>query len=111
MVLKGDSYTVTQVQALQGFFRNGRFMSPQAVDLPENVEVFITITGRKIPVENTEVKLITQEDLTPDQLEVAKNVLQGVERITENGLSKETLEAFESLERGDFKLKFEERLP
>ena len=100
-----------QVQSYQGYFKNGQFMSPQAVKIPENVEVFITITGRKMPIESTEVKPITQEGLTPEQLEVAKNVLLGVERITENGLSKETLEAFGSLERGDFKPKFEERLP
>jgi len=102
---------MTQVQALQGFFRDGQFMSPQAVKLPENVEVFITITGRKIPIENTELKPSAPEGLTPEQLEIAKNVLLGVERITDSGLSKETLEAFKSLERGDFKLKFEERLP
>ena len=86
-------------------------MSPQAVKLPENVEVFITITGRKMPIESIEDEPITQEGLTSEQLKVSKNVLLGVERITENGLSKETLEAFESLERGDFKLRFEERLP
>ncbi|MCL2198975.1 MAG: hypothetical protein FWB80_08645 [Defluviitaleaceae bacterium] len=102
---------MTQVQALQGYFRNGQFMSPQVVELPENVEVFITITGRKIPIENTDIKPVQQEELTLEQLEVAKNVLLGVERITSNGLSKETLESFESLERGDFKIKFEERLP
>ena len=100
---------MAQVQSYQGYFKNGQFISPQAVKLPENVEVFITITGRKMPTENTEDK--PQEGFTLEQLEVAKNVLQGVEKITENGLNKETLEAFESLERGDFKLKFEERLP
>jgi len=102
---------MAQVQSYQGYFKNGQFISPQAVKLPENVEVFITITGRKMPVESTGIKPIAQECLTDEQLEVAKNVLLGVERITENGLSKETLEAFEILERGDFKLKFEERLP
>ena len=102
---------MAQVQALQGYFRNGQFMAPQAVELPENVEVFITITGRKIPVESTDVKLIPQESLTPEQLKIARNVLLGVERVTANGLNKETLESFESLKRGDFKLKFEERLP
>lgn len=102
---------MVQVQAYQGYFKNGQFMSPQAVKLPEDVEVFITITGRKIPVENMDIEPITKEGLTPEQLEVARNVLLGVERITTNGLSKETPEAFESLERGDFKPKFEERLP
>jgi len=100
-----------QAQSYQGYFKNGQFMSPQAVKLPENVEVFITITGRKMPIEGIEDKPITQGGLTSEQLEVAKNVLLGVEKITQNGLSKETLEAFESLERGDFKLRFEERLP
>ena len=102
---------MTQVQALQGFFRDGQFMSPQAVKLPENVEVFITITGRKIPTDSTEIQPITQDGLTSEQLAVARNVLLEVERLTANGLNNETLDAFESLERGDFKLKFEERLP
>ena len=102
---------MAQVQALQGYFRDGQFMAPQAVKLPENVEVFITITGRKIPIESTDVTPIMQESLTPEQIETARNVLLGLERITANGLSKEILESFESLEHGDFKLKFEERLP
>jgi len=102
---------MAQVQALQGFFRDGQFMSPHVTKLPENVEVFITITGREIPFEATEAKPAVKKGLTPEQLEVAKNVLHGVERITANGLSSETLDAFESLERGDFKPKFEERLP
>jgi len=101
---------MVQVQSYQGYFKNGQFMSPQAVKLPENVEVFITITGREICFETTAEESAQQEGLSPEQLEVAKNVLLGVERITANGLSKETLEAFESLEHGDFKMKFEERL-
>ena len=102
---------MAQVQALQGFFRDGQFISPQADKIPENVEVFITITGRKIPFETTEVDPATQEVLSQEKLEVARSVLLGVKRITASGLSAETLEAFESLEHGDFKLKFEERLP
>lgn len=99
---------MAQVQAFQGFFRNGQFMSPQAVELPENVEVFITITGREIPFESQNTS--EKEGLTLKQQELAKNVLFNLEKFTENGLSEETLESFESLERGDFKLKFEERL-
>ena len=99
---------MAQVQALQGFFRDGKFISSQTINIPENIEVFITITGRKISDDAND--LVVQNKLSAEQLEIAKNVLLGVEKITANGLSKEALESFESLERGDFKPKFEERL-
>ncbi|MCL2171713.1 MAG: hypothetical protein FWB71_06110 [Defluviitaleaceae bacterium] len=96
---------MAQIQALQGYFRNGQFVSEQAIKIPENVEVFITITGREIPLEHME------KGLTAEQLDKAKGVLSAINKITEKGLSAETLEAFETLERGDFKFKIGERLP
>lgn len=100
-----------QIQSYQGYFKDGQFMSPQAIKLPENVEVFITITGRKIPTESIEPKSTAQKTLTPEQLEVAKSVMLKVEEITKNGLDNKALEAFKSLENGDFKSSFEVRLP
>jgi len=37
------------VQAYQGYFREGRFVSPEPVAIPENVEVYVMVTGKKMP--------------------------------------------------------------
>ncbi|MCL2096070.1 MAG: hypothetical protein FWH10_04115 [Oscillospiraceae bacterium] len=35
------------VQTYQGYFKNGRFMTLEAVEIPEEAEVYIMVTGRK----------------------------------------------------------------
>ena len=37
------------LKAYQGYFKNGRFMPLEKVEIPENVEVFVTVTGRELP--------------------------------------------------------------
>jgi hypothetical protein len=93
---------MVQAQLFQGYFRNGQFVSPQGGQLPENVEVFITVTGREIAPKT--------DKLTPEQLDVAKNFLYDVERISNEGFSDEAKESFEMWDKGEFRLKFEERL-
>ena len=34
------------VQAYQGYFQNGRFISPEVI-IPDNVEAYVMITGRQ----------------------------------------------------------------
>jgi len=92
---------MVQVQSYQGFFKDGQFMSPKAVKLPENVEVFITITGREMPFKSVD------DDFTPEQSAVM-TVLSSLP--SKADYTSEDLEAFERLERGDYKLKFAERL-
>lgn len=36
------------IQTYQGYFRNGRFVSPELVDVPENVEVYVMVTGKEL---------------------------------------------------------------
>jgi len=92
---------MVQVQSYQGFFRNGQFMSPQAVKLPENVEVFVTITGREIPFKEKD-KALTLEQST------VMSILSSLPSKEE--FTPEDVEAFDKLERGDYKFKFAERL-
>jgi len=86
-------------------------MSPQAVKLPEGVEVFITITGRKMPQDTTgaEVGGNTERKLTQEQQAVI-NFLKATEKINNEGFDPETLEAFERWDNGEFKLEFEDKL-
>jgi len=41
------------VQTYQGYFQNGRFVSPDVMKIPENVEVRVTVTGRELPLTKT----------------------------------------------------------
>ena len=93
-----------QMQTHQGYIQaDGRLdLIDKLVQLPKNIKV--TVSWEE------EVKPHTQEGLTPEQLAI-KNAIADLHRIREGGLSEETLKAFESLERGDFKPVFEERLP
>jgi len=96
---------MAQVQAHQGYIEtDGRLvLNDVRIRLPKNIKV--TVLWDEPPM----VKTNTQENLSSKQL-AAQNFLKGVEKITTNELSEETQKAFESLERGEFKFKFEERL-
>jgi hypothetical protein len=95
------------IQTHQGYFQaDGRLILNDAlVKIPSNVEVTVFWNEEEV----IEAKSTAQEGLTRQQT-AAKKFLEGVERITANGLSAETSEAFESLERGDFKFRMEDRL-
>ena len=36
------------IKALQGYFRSGRFISSEPVEIPDNVEVYVMITDREL---------------------------------------------------------------
>jgi len=67
------------------------------------------------PPKNKKVTILWEEEIIPDkkptsQQQTVLDVLQSLESISKD-FTPEDLESFERLERGDFKLKFEERLP
>jgi len=99
---------MSQVQAYQGYFRDGKFISQQPVKLPENVEVFITITGRKAPLSVTEMNNLEEGGMTSAQL-AAKKFLEATEKINQEGFDEETLESFRQWDAGEFRLNLEER--
>jgi len=41
------------IQAYQGYFQNKRFVPLDDIIIPENVEVYVMITGKKIPTITT----------------------------------------------------------
>ena len=44
------------VQAYQGYFQKGQFISPEATKIPDNVEAFVMITGRRFPFPKTKAE-------------------------------------------------------
>jgi hypothetical protein len=50
------------IQTFQGFFKNGQFMPLDigVVTIPDEIEVFITVTGRKL--QNIETVVLTADD-------------------------------------------------
>ena len=98
---------MVQIQAHQGYFQSdGRLIfNNTLVKPPKNKKVTIFWE------EEIETKSkITDKKLTPQQ-QALLDVLASLESINKEDFTPEDLESFERLERGDFKLKFEERLP
>ena len=110
--MEGGKGSMVQVKSYQGYFKNGQFMSPQAVNLPENVEVFITITGRDVSQET--MWGAQYEDTvkyhTPER-QAAIKFIEATTRINEEDFDAETLEIFSRWDDEEFRLDFEERLP
>ena len=42
------------VQTFQGYFQEGRFVSPQAASIPEYVEVYVVVTNKAVHAEQSE---------------------------------------------------------
>ena len=42
------------VQTFQGYFQEGRFVSPQAASIPECVEVYVVVTNKAVSAEQAE---------------------------------------------------------
>ena len=67
------------------------------------------------PPKNKKVTVFWEEEIIADkksasQQQTVLDILAALESIDEEDFTSEDLESFERLERGDFKLKFEERL-
>jgi hypothetical protein len=90
------------VMKYAGKIINGQPKLLEPVKLPENAEITIIID---LPVK-TERKAFTLA-----QRETARNVLTALENIKEDGFTEEDKEAFARWDSGEFRVKFEERLP
>ena len=44
------------VQAYQGYFRKGRFISQEAAEIPDNVEAYVMLTGKRFPQPKTKAQ-------------------------------------------------------
>ena len=43
-------------QVYQGYFRKGQFISQELAAIPENVEVYVMVTGRELPLFTTKAQ-------------------------------------------------------
>ena len=93
-----------QLQAYKGYFEQGNFYSSgKIICIPDRQRVTM-IFEEQAPFPYSAVDTSSQQQTVLD-------VLASLESINEEDFTPEDLESFERLERGDFKLKFEERLP
>jgi len=44
------------VQTYQGYFQEGRFVSPQTKSIPEHVEVYVLVTNNAVPAKKTKAQ-------------------------------------------------------
>jgi len=100
---------MVQIQAHQGYFQSdGRLIfNNTLVKPPKNKKVTIFWEEETI----TETELTTTDKKFTSQQQTLLDVLASLESINKEDFTPEDLESFERLERGDFKLNFEERLP
>jgi hypothetical protein len=98
---------MVQIQAHQGYFQsdgrlifNNTFVKP-----PKNKKVTIFWEEEIV----TEIESITTDKQLTSQQQTVSDILASLESIKKENFTPEDLESFERLERGDFKLKFEER--
>ena len=98
---------MAQVQAYQGYFKNGQFISSQIVKLPENVEVFITVTDRAMPQDV--ISKEAQKKILTNEQQAAFEFLKSIEKVNKKDFDEETLESFKKWDDGEFRLKFEEK--
>jgi hypothetical protein len=47
---------IFMVQTYQGYFQEGRFVSPQVKAIPEQVEVYVLVTNNSIPARKTKAQ-------------------------------------------------------
>ena len=100
---------MVQIQAHQGYFQSdGRFIfNNTLIKPPKNKKVTIFWEEEII----TEIESTVADKKLKSQQQTLLSVLASLESINKEDITPDDLESFERLERGDFKLKFEERLP
>ena len=93
---------MVQIQAYQGYIHaNGQLVLDNVlVEPPKNKRVTI-FWEEEIETGNNQMS----------QKQTLLNVLSSLDSVNKEGFTPEDLESFERLERGDFALKLEERLP
>ena len=97
--------SIILVKTYAGRYENGNIIIPEAVkaDIPNNVRIIITVIDESI---------LNLETTTGDTEHMAaEKFLNAMEQLRLNGFSKEDNEAIDALQNGEYKLKFEERLP
>ena len=92
------------VKTYAGRYENGNFIIPEAAkaDIPNNVRIIITVIDEHV--------LNLETASSDSEHAVAEKFLNAMENLRRDGFSEEDNEAIDALQRGEYKLKFEERL-
>ena len=69
----------------RGYFQNGRFISPEIVTIPDNIEVHITIIGEELPLVKTKAQR---------QNEALKRLFTEIDSIEDEPITNEDLADF-----------------
>ena len=77
------------LQTYQGFFQEGRFVSPEAVVIPENTRVLITVVGNELPPFDIASR-------SQKQLEAMERFISAVNAIDNEPLTDEDFSELES---------------
>jgi len=75
------------VQTYQGYFQNGRFISPELIAIPDNIEVYVMITGKELPPPKTK---------SQRQLEAFDKFVSAVRSIGDESLTEEDFAELEN---------------
>ena len=92
------------VKTYAGRYENGNFIIPETAkaDIPDNVRIIITVIDENV---------LNFETMFGDSEHVAaEKFLNAMDELRLNGFNEEDNEAIDALQRGEYKLKFEERL-
>ena len=92
------------VKTYAGRYENGNFIIPETekADIPNNVRILITVIDENV--------LNFETILGDSEHAVAEKFLNAMDNLRLNGFNEEDNEAIDALQRGEYKLRFEERL-
>jgi len=92
---------MVQIQAHQGYIQtDGRLIFNNTLIRPPKNKIVTIFWEEEVPTE-----------FNSSQQQTVLDVLTSLESIEKEDLTSDDIEVFERLDRGDFKLNFEERLP
>jgi hypothetical protein len=92
------------VKTYAGRYENGNFIIPETAkaDIPNNVRIIGTVIDENV--------LNFETILDDTEHAAAEKFLNAIDNLRLNGFSEEDNEAIDALQRGEYKLKFKERL-
>ena len=75
------------IQTYQGYFLKGRFVSPEPVEIPDNAEAFVVVTGKQYQSLKTKAQR---------QLEAFNRFVSAIRSIDDEPLSEEDFSKLEN---------------
>ena len=77
------------LQTYQGYFQEGKFISPEGINIPENITVLITVVGNELPP----IDIVSRSQ---QQLEALEQFITAIKAIDNEPLSDEDFAELEN---------------